>query len=86
MVAEQAAIIAQRLDVALAELERLELELVSERNLHVARDVSHITLDLRLLRRQIDNLLQYINPPTSPRSLVLVGPDRLTAPRAGGPA
>lgn len=83
MVAEQMALMTQRLDALLDESERLMAQLLVEGNVVVARDLEHFAVDVRVLRRMLDAIGRTINPPTPPRTLALVGRNGLTAPRAG---
>lgn len=83
MIQEQLAILSQRLDVMLAEADRLESILLAEGNDVTARDIACVALELRLARRSLASILPVIDP-TPLRSLASVGGrDHLTAPRAG---
>jgi hypothetical protein len=62
MVAEQAAILSQRLDVLLAEAGRLETELLTVGDYTTARDLACFALDLRLARRSLTALLHDLQP------------------------
>lgn len=82
MMAEQAAILSQRLDTLLSEADRLESQLLAEGQDVTARDIACFALELRLARRSLSVLLPAFDP-TAPRTLALVGRNGLTAPRAG---
>lgn len=71
MVAEQAAILSQRLDVLLGEASRLETELLANGDYMTARDLACFALDLRLARRSLTALLHDLQPPTPLRPLAV---------------
>lgn len=71
MVAEQAAILSQRLDVLLDEAERLEVELLAGGDRTHARDVACFAVDLHLARRCLSALLRDLEPPSPFRPLQL---------------
>jgi len=80
--AEQAALLAHRLDTLLSETLRYESELLVEGNDITARDIQCFGLQLQLARHILASLLPTFDS-TTPRTLALVGRTDLTAPRAG---
>lgn len=82
MIHEQLAILTQRLDAMLAEVDRLESVELAEGNDITAHDIAYVALELRLARRSLASILPALDP-TPLRSLASIGGRDLTAPRAG---
>lgn len=76
---EEVAILSQRLDVLVAEAERLHTNLDVTGLHNEARDVFAFALELRLARRTLSTLIAALNPSNPTRPLSLVTHDRTIA-------